>query len=102
MKEDFKEFLRGLADQANEAIDESGIDDGSVRTADGIVFPPEAVACIKTLLSRASEDTLQKIEGSELFQRLAVNFVKSNTKKDLDIYIKHNTILLIAKIMGDK
>jgi hypothetical protein len=37
-----------------------------------------------------------------LFQRLAVNFVKSNTKKDLDIYIRHNTILLIAKIIGDK
>ena len=65
MKEDFKEFLRGLADQANEAIDESGIDDGSVRTADGMVFPPEGVACIKTLLSGLSEDTLYAVRAKQ-------------------------------------
>lgn len=72
---------------------------GGLKTSDGKEFDCIGVDAIKTALCGCPLETLKDIGKVELFDRLAENFIKANTKQDLDSFVKHQLIIKLAKII---
>lgn len=74
---------------------------GGLKTADGEDASEDMIACVIHVLSGHPSEMLERIGRDKLFRRLAENFIRSNTKEDIDSFIKHNLLAkMINKIFG--
>ena len=71
-------------------------------TKDGQEWSGDMFDAIMTTFTECSLKTLREMEKVELFKRLTVNFIQSNTDSDLREYVKHRAILKIMDIIIKK
>lgn len=95
----FEEFMASMASKRKKTVNEKSETGGGLKTSDGKEFDCIGVDAIKTALCGCPLETLKDIGKVELFDRLAENFIKANTKQDLDSFVKHQLIIKLAKII---
>lgn len=95
----FEEFMASMAKKRENHVNEKYETGGGLKTSDGKEFDCIGVDAIKTALCGCPLETLKDIGKVELFDRLAENFIKANTKQDLDSFVKHQLIIKLAKII---
>ena len=57
------------------------------------------VEIIMMLLSNATVEQLKKIKLYDVFKRLAISLINNSTEDDLEVFVKHNTILRLLKTL---
>ena len=57
------------------------------------------VEIVMMLLSDATEEQLKQLKLYDVFKRLATNFVRNNTEEDVEVFVKHNTIVKLLKTL---
>lgn len=62
-----------------------------ILTADGELMPASAVELLIMLLFRAKVEALKKLYDENFPERVVVNFIKSNTKEDIERFIKYGS-----------
>lgn len=71
----------------------------TATTKDGQMWDGDKFDSVMCLLAECSTKMLKDIEKIDLFKRMTVNFIQSNTDADLKEYIKHRlTIELVDMI----
>lgn len=71
-------------------------------TSDNQIVDNHHVSCVKMILAGCTESEISSLGQKELFDRLAENFIKANTKNDIKEFIAHNISLKIADLIIGK
>lgn len=77
----------------------------TLTTADGKEFNTSGLNCIKLLLQGCSNEQMKELcdsETIEMYDRLAKNFITTNTLEDLNAFIRHNTALRVMNLIFHK
>ena len=67
-------------------------------TADGIHVSKSCFDCVKIIFCGVPPYMLKDLDRDRLFDRLAENFIKSNTEKDINAFVKHHAIVGIMSL----
>ena len=68
-------------------------------TADGIHVNKSCFDCVKIIICGVPPYMLKDIDRDRLFDRLAENFIKSNTEKDIRSFVKHHAVVGIMSLL---
>ena len=101
--EDFMAFIAKheenedlTADMAKKAEESESTKD--YITADGIHVSKSCFDCVKIIFCGVPPYMLKDLDRDRLFDRLAENFIKSNTEKDINAFVKHHAIVGIMSL----
>lgn len=70
-------------------------------TMDGKTVPEDGWMSVFMVLAGMTENTLREFGGEkaiEVFSELADNFILSNTKKNIDLFLTHTVLVKIAEL----
>ena len=84
------------ADMAKKAEESESTKD--YITADGIHVSKSCFDCVKIIFCVVPPYMLKELDRDGLFDRLAENFIKSNTEKDINAFVKHHAIVGIMSL----
>lgn len=85
--------------------DKMQMESETFTTAGGKEFHTSGLNCIKLLLQGCSNEQMKELcdsETIEMYDRLAKNFITTNTLEDLIAFIKHNTALRLMNLIFNK
>lgn len=101
--EDFMAFIAKFdknedltADMAKRAEESESTKD--YITADGIHVNKSCFDCVKIIICGVPSYMLKELDRDSLFDRLAENFIKSNTEKDINAFVKHHAVVGIMSL----
>lgn len=96
--EEFEDFLKQIEEDANKKF---GIPKNEcLTTSDGKEVSKQHYKCVKILLAGCTFDFLKSIESEELIDRLTENFIRTNTKADLDKFLEHHAKIKFMNLFG--
>ena len=102
--EDFMAFIAKheenkdlTADMAKKAEESESTKD--YITADGIHVSKSCFDCVKIIFCVVPPYMLKELDRDGLFDRLAENFIKSNTEKDIQAFVKHHAIVSMMSLL---
>lgn len=95
--EEFMAFIAKNHENPQESKSEIG---GGLTTSDNKKVDGDLISIVKMILGGFTESRLRNLGQSEIFDRLARNFIKANTKDDLDEFIKHTISLKFANFIA--
>lgn len=85
------------ADMAKKAEESESTKD--YITADGIHVSKSCFDCVKIIFCVVPPYMLKELDRDGLFDRLAENFIKSNTEKDIQAFVKHHAIVSMMSLL---
>ena len=71
---------------------------GGLKTADGIEISETQKESLLMILGNCKTSRLESIGMKELVTRVTENFIKSNTKDDIDAFIRHHVVIGLSKL----
>lgn len=71
---------------------------GELKTADGIEISETQKESLLMILGNCKTSRLESIGKKELVTRVTENFIKSNTKDDIDAFIRHHVVIGLSKL----
>lgn len=95
----FEEFMASMARKRENPEEKKSEIGGGLTTSDGKKFDSHGVSAVKMILSGCSEERLNNFDKTELFDRLAENFIKSNTEQDLKDFMAHNLAIKLLNFI---
>lgn len=97
----FKEFLAFVAKQrAEESAEEKSDFRGGLTTSDNKKVDEHLFNSVKMVLAGCSLPRIKELGKDEIFDRLAENFIKANTEKDIDQIVIHHLVLKMIDILA--
>lgn len=69
------------------------------RTKDGILVPEVRIDIVAMLLSGCTEKQMEMLEVRKDFQTLAEKFISVITDDELDMFIRHNTVIKLMAVL---
>ena len=90
-------FEDSMADMAKRAEESESTKD--FITADGIHVSKSCFDCVKIIICGVPPYMLKDLDRDSLFDRLSENFIKSNTEKDINAFVKHHAIVGIMSLL---
>lgn len=99
--DNIKEFTDFLKKMEEDVVKDFGIPNmESLTTSDGKEIDKHGMACIKMILAGCTVERMKQLQNEELFDRLATNFIKSNTKEDLEDLMRHTLAIKLANLIA--
>ena len=69
------------------------------RTKDGILVPEVRIDIVAMILSACTEKQMEMLEVRKDFQTLAEKFINVITDDELDMFIRHNTVIKLMSVL---